>query len=99
MGEWKGDMVGLSRKTVAGRKSSWQEQSRTIFTCIHFPTTASGNEIGDEGAEDLSVALAKCPNLHTLNLSGQWLASCVECGAMACGMRDFNVRTGGGRRN
>ena len=40
-------------------------------------TTAAGNYIGVPGGKDLSAALAKCPNLHKLNLSGQWVASCL----------------------
>ena len=36
--------------------------------CVNPP---AGNNIGDPGAKDLSVFLANCPKLHTLNLSGE----------------------------
>ena len=51
----------------------------------HMSTTAAGNKIGAPGGKDISVALAKCSNLHTLNLSGQWVAW-SEYGAMGAGI-------------
>ena len=41
-------------------------------------TTVAGKKISKPEAKDLSVAMANCPNLHTLNLSGQWVASCLS---------------------
>ena len=72
MGIWKRDMVGCGRvwKRGGGMKDSLARASANRIH-EHLSTTAAGNEIGGPGAKDLSVALAKCPNLHALNLSGQ----------------------------
>ena len=59
---------------------------------------AAGNEIGDPGVKHLSVLLAKCPNLHTLNLSGQWVASCLSVVRWEAGV-GWGMCTDGGRRN
>ena len=75
MGVWKSDMVGCGlagKRGEGGRKGMWQGQRRAIFTSICQPP-AAGNEIGDPGVKHLSLVLAKCPNLHTLNFSGQWV--------------------------
>ena len=44
---------------------------------------SADNKIGDRGVKGLSVALAKCPNLHTLELRGQ----CWPCVRVRCGGR------------
>ena len=55
----------------------WQGQ-KACRIHEHLSTTAAGNYIRALGAKHLSVALANCPNLRTLNLSGQWVASCLS---------------------
>ena len=51
----------------------------------HLSNTAADSKIGGPGAKDLSVALANCPNLHTLDLSRQWVASCLSWGRWEAG--------------
>ena len=78
---WKSEMVGCGR---AGKIGGWTKEgmvrAKARRNRNHEPlsTTAAGNEIGFLGANELRVALAVCPNLHTLNLSGQWVASCLS---------------------
>ena len=71
MGVWKSD-VGV-RCRVA--KSSWRQEgvmrAKAHRTHEHVSTIVADNNIGAPGAKDLSVALTKCPNLHTLVLSSQ----------------------------
>ena len=64
----------------------------------HLLTTAADNKIGFVGGTKLSLALAKCPNLHTLNLSGQWVASCLSVVRWEAGFAR-GLCTDRGRRN
>ena len=80
MARMKSDMVGCG---LAGKRGGdTKEGAVRAKTCRiheHLSTTAAGNKIGDPGAKHLSVVgLVKCPNLHTLNLSGQWVISCLS---------------------
>ena len=68
-------MVGCGRG--GDRGGGTKEGVARVKSCrIHenLSTTAAGNDIHALGANYLSVALAKRPNLHALNLSGQWFA-------------------------
>ena len=79
VGVWKSDMVryGRAGKIGGGTKEGMvMAKARRIHK--HMSITTAGNEIGFLGANELRVALAVCPNLHTLNLSGQWVASCLS---------------------
>ena len=76
---WKRDMVGCGRAgQMSGGTIEGVEKSKACHIHEHLSTTAPGNGIGGPGAKGLSMALAKCPNLHTLDLSGQWVASCLS---------------------
>ena len=78
MEEWKGDIVGHGLVGKKGGRTN-EDVVRAKVCHIHKPlsTPAADHSISDPGAKDLSVALAKCPNLHTLDLSGQWIT--VRC--------------------
>ena len=79
MGVWKSDMVGCGRAgKIGGRTKEGMVMAKACRIHKHMSTTAAGNKIGTPGGKDLSAALANCPNLHTLNLSGQWVASCLS---------------------
>ena len=72
-------MVGCGRAgEIGGRTKEGMVMAKARRIHKHMSITTAGNEIGDPGANHLSVALAMCPNLHTLNLSGQWVASCLS---------------------
>ena len=72
MGVWKSDMVGCGRAgPIGGRTKEGMLRAKACRIHEHLSTTVAGNIIGGPWTKDLSVALPKCPNLHTLNLSGQ----------------------------
>ena len=72
MDERHGCLWSSREKTVGGGKSVCQGQ-KACSIHAHLSTTAAGNKVGSKRIKAVSVALAKCPNLHTLNLSGQWM--------------------------
>ena len=63
-------MVGGRAKRVGGEGNPEKAVCRTHEHTVCHPIFAE-TKIGDPGAKDLSVALANCPNLHTLDLCGQ----------------------------
>ena len=55
-----------------GRDERGRGESKGVpYSQAFINPCAAGNKIGDPGVKYLSLALAKCPNLCTLNLSGQ----------------------------
>ena len=72
MGVWKSDMVGCGRAgQMSGGTIEAVSRAKACRIHEHLSTTVAGNGIASLGAKGLSMALAKCPNLHTLDLSGQ----------------------------
>ena len=96
MGVWKSDMVGCGRAgEIGGRTKEGMVMAKACRIHKHMSTTAAGNKIGAPGAKDISVALAKCSNLHSLNLSGQWVASCLGAVRWKAGFARGLCRDGG----
>ena len=96
MGEYH-DWVWPGRETRWGTKKG-VVRGKACRIHENLSTPAAGNEIGDPGAKHLSVALAKCPNMHNLDLSGQWVTSCLGAVRWEVGF-GRGMCTDGGRKN